>query len=820
MRAAPVVTAVALASLALAIGANTAVFSILNSLLVRPLPVHAAERLVHLTDSVPREDGSTRVRAWSYPVWTAIRDAGLFEAATAWSFTRFDLAAGGETQFVSGIWADGNFFATLGVPAIAGRTFSAADDQRGGGPDGPVAVLSYLYWLRTYGGSTTAIGQWIRLNGVPFTIVGVTPPEFFGLEVGRTFDVIVPVQTEALLRGNATVLGTAANNFLSVMARLAPGDSLEAADARFRAAQPAIREAVLARDPSEREFVETFLASPFTVLPAATGFSNLRTVYEQPLFFIAIVVALVLLVGCVNITNLMLARSIARRYQLAVQAALGASWWRLVRQHLIESGILAGLGALGGLLVARYASRFLLQQLSTPSTMVFLDLTIDRRVLGFTVVLTILTTLFFGTAPAFGARAARPVTALGGSGRTTTDGRRNRLMEGLVVAQVAFSVLLLVSAAVFLRSFTALATRPLGYDPGRALVVALSSPNTTTDPAQNASMYERIREATRSIPDVESAAVSFLTPAGGGGFTPAVEVASAAGRRRTEANRDVFGNIVSPGWFRTFGTPLLSGRDIAPSDAAGTPRVVVINETFVRRFIGNRDPIGATVTVYPDTPRARQMQIVGVVSDAVYAVSPRAEIVPMWFAPMAQFDVFSPAASLSVRAGSGNVHTLVPQVAAAIGAVDPRMSVTFRPVADQRRAALTRDRMMAQLAGFFGLLALLLSALGLYGVTAYALSGRRGEIGIRLALGAVPAQMVRMILARISMLTLAGVAIGIGASMWASRFIAGLVYGASPSAPLTVLSASTLLLGVAVAAGWAAARQAKRINPGGLLRAG
>lgn len=814
------ITAIALASLGLTIGANTAVFSILNSLLVRQLPVQAPERLVHLTDSVPREDGSTRVRAWSYPVWEAIRNAELFEAATAWSFTRFDLAQGGESRFVNGIWADGGFFATLGVPAIAGRTFTRADDQRGGGPDGPVAVLGYHYWQRAYGGSTTAIGQSVRLNGVPFTIVGVTPPRFFGLEVGRTFDVIVPVQTEALQRGDASVLRSSANNFLSLVARLAPGETLEAAATRFRAAQAGIRAAALAGDPAEREFADTFLTSPFTLLPAATGFSNLRNVYRDPLFFIAVVVALVLLVGCVNITNLMVARSIARRYQLAVQAAMGASRWRLVRQQLIESGIMAGIGALAGLLVAWYAGRFLVQQLSTPATTVFLDLTLDRTVLGFTVALTVLTTLFFGSAPAFSVGAIRPVAALGGSGRTTTDGRRNRLMEGLVVAQVAFSVLLLVGAAVFLRSFAALATRPLGYEPGRALVVTMSSPNAPTDPAQNALMYERIREATQSIPDVESAAVSFLTPAGGGGFTPAIEVASAGARRRAEANTDVFGNIVSPDWFRTFGTPLLSGRDITVSDAAGTPRVVVINETFARRFIPDRSPIGADVTLYPGTPRARQMQVVGVVADAVYAFSPRAEVVPMWFAPMAQFDVFTPAAALSVRARSDSVETLAPQIAAAMSEIDPRASVTFRPVADQRRAALTRDRIMAQLAGFFGALALLLSALGLYGVTAYALSCRRAEIGIRLALGAVPRQMVRMILTRVSALTLAGMAIGIVASVWASRFIASLVYGASPRTPLTVFAASALLLAVAMVAGWAAARQAARVDPGGLLRAG
>jgi putative ABC transport system permease protein len=820
MRAAPVLTAVALASLALAIGANTAVFSILNSLLVRELPVSRPEQLVHLTDSVRREDGSIRVRAWSYPVWDAIREAKLFEAATAWSFARFDLAQGGESRFVAGIWADGNFFDTLGVRAVAGRTFTVADDQRGGGPDGPVAVLGYQYWQRAYGGSTTAIGQLLRLNGVPFTIVGVTPPRFFGLEVGRTFDVIVPVRTEALLRGDASILGTAASNFLSLMARLAPNDTPEAAATRFRAAQPGIRAAALAGDPSEREFAATFLQSPFTLLPAATGFSNLRTVYREPLFFIAVVVALVLLVGCVNITNLLVARSIARRYQMAVQAAMGASRWRLARQHLVESGIMAGIGALAGLLVAWYAGRFLVQQLSTPATPVFLDLTLDGTVLGFTVALTVLTTLFFGTAPAFGVSAIRPVAALGGSGRTTTDGRRNRLMEGLVVAQVAFSVLLLVGAAVFLRSFAALAMRPLGYEPDRALVVTMNSPDTPTDPAHNALMYEGIREAMQSIPDVESAAVSFQTPAGGGGFTPAIEVASGAERRRAEANTDVFGNIVSPDWFRTFGTPLVSGRDITVSDARGTPRVVLVNETFARRFVPGRSPIGADVTVYPGTPRARQMQVVGVVADAVYSFSPRADVAAMWFAPLAQFDVFSPTAALSVRARSGRVESLAPRIADAVRALDPRVSVTFRPVTDQRRAALTPDRIMAQLAGFFGGLALLLSALGMYGVTAYALSCRRGEIGIRLALGALPRQMVRMILTRISALTLAGVAIGLGSSVWASRFIASLVYGASPRAPLTVLAASVLLIAVAMAAGWAAARQAARIDPGGLLRAG
>ncbi len=816
LRATPVVTLVAITSLALAIGANTAIFSILNSLLLRSLPVQESARLVHVTDNVLLETGDTRVRAWGYPAWEQIgQRTHLFDSATAWSGTRFNLAAGGETRFVEGLWADGGFFETLGVPAVLGRTFSHRDDQRGGGPDGPVAVISYRHWQRHFGGAANVLGQSLRLDGVTFTIVGVTPPEFFGMEVGRSFDVVIPLRTEPLLRGRDSVLDEAAANFLSIVARLRPEQSLEAAAAALRGVQSEIRAATVG--PWDKNVRDRYLTAPFTVLPASTGFSYLREGYQRPLLVLAVVVALVLLVGCVNVANLLLGRAVARAHEVSVQVALGASQWRLVRQLLVESLALSGAAAGLGVLIAAYGSRFLVRQLSTPTNAVFLDLSVDGRVLGFTVAVAAVTALLFGIAPALRAARVKPIDALKDRARGSAEHRAG-LMGWLIPVQVALSLMLIVAAGLFIRSFTSLTGRELGFQPDPVLVATVGATTTMTDPRARVPLYERVREVVVQLPEVAAAAISFATPGGGGGFTPPIEVSTTGDPIRVAANGDVFGNLISPGYFETYGTRLIAGRDVTGQDRRGAPGAAIVNETFARRFFGSASPLGQTFTLYPNTPRALPVQIVGVAADAVHT-SPRDPVPAAWYIPLAQVAGFPlDSIRLSVRAKSGSPALLRTTVAAAIATVDPRLALIMRPLRVQLDATLTRERLMAQLAGFFGALALLLAGLGLYGVTAFAIARRRAEIGIRLALGATPRRVIRMVLARVSMLVGAGIVTGTVVSLWASTFIDGLIYNLPPRDPATLAGALLLLSAIAALAAWLPARRASRVNPVAALR--
>lgn len=824
LRATPLVSGVALLSLALVIGATTAIFSLLNGLMLRPLPVHAPDRLVHVTDSVLRETGETRVRAWGYPAWAELRQrTHLFEAATAWSFTRFTLETGDDNRQVEGVWADGGFFHTLGVPAAIGRTFSSGDDQPGGGPTGPVTVISHAFWHKQFGGGADVVGRSIRLDGVPFTIVGVTPPGFFGLEVGRTFDVVVPLQAEPVVRTRDSVLDSAASNFLSILARLRPGQSLDSAIAELRRSQPAIRAATVG--PWSQDVVDRYLAAPFTLVPAATGYSTLRSRYLQPLLILAAIVGVVLLIGCLNVANLLLARAISRRHELSVRLALGASRARLARQVLWESFTMSAGGAGLGLVVAALSSRLLVQQLSTPNSPVFLDVSLDTRVLSFTMAVTAITTLLFGAAPAWRAARVQPMGALQAQGRSATARGRSGLMGWLVVAQVALSVVLVVSAGVFIASFRALADRRLGLQPDDVLVATLDPQRVTMAPPQRPALYERARQAALALPDVAAAAVSQLTPLGGGGFTPALQIltTAAAGRPASvqliSADGDVHGNLISPGWFDTFGTPLTAGRDFADSDRHGAPRVAIVNATFARRFFPNQDPLGQAIVIYPNTPRALPARIVGVAADAVHG-SPRGSIAPTWFVPMAQFHVdgfgFS-TARLSVRTWPGS-QIPAKRLEDAVRTVDPRFGVAMRPLTDLVHASRARERVMAQLAGFLGGLALLLAGLGLYGVTTYAMTTRRTDIAVRVALGASPTAVMAWGLTRNAMFVGTGILTGTAISLWTSGFLGELVYGVSGREPGLLAGAALVLASIGAVASFLPIRRAVRLDPVAVLR--
>jgi predicted permease len=816
LRSTPVVSIVAALSLALGIGANTAIFSLVNSLLLRTLPVADPTRLVVVNDAGVTSPG---IQSWTFAIWDNIRQrARAFDGAFAFGAPRFNLAQGGEQQLVDGLYVSGQYFATLGVPPLVGRTITEQDDVRGGGKDGPVAVISYAFWQRRFGGAANAVGQSIAVERVPFTIVGIMPPEFFGSEIGRAFDVAIPLGTEPLIRGKESNLDRRSSWWLTVMLRLKPGQSLDDGTAALRGVQAQIRESAMPQDWLPR-LQAGFLKEPFSLVPGASGTSVLRNRYQRPLLTILVVVALVLLVACANIANLLLARATARRHELSVRLALGAPRWRLARQLLVESLVLSMAGALLGLVFAAWGSRALVAQLSTQVNRVVLELPLDWRVMGFTMAVSVATALLFGTAPAFRAARVDPIDAIKEHGRSPGGDGRVSISNGLVIAQVALSLVLVVAAGLFVRSFTGLTQVRLGFDREQILVVNVNALRSRVDPAERTALFQRLTDAVAGVPGVVRAAGSVVTPVSNSTWGFNVNVPGAP--ELPERDRNVLVNMVTPGWFATYGTRLLAGRDIDARDTATAPHVAVVNEAFVRRFFPGRNAVGGTIE-YPSgtSQHTPPSLIVGVVEDAVYR-NLREPIRPTLYQPLAQYDATRfplPSASISVRAAAGSPTLLSRSVASALTSMDRDLAFTFRPLADQINASLIQERMVAMLSGFFGGLALLLAALGLYGVTSYAVSRRHAEIGIRMALGAAPSGVVRLVLTRVTALVAIGVAVGAGLSVWASKFVATLLFGLEPRDPATLVSAAVVLAAIGAIAGWLPAYRASRIDPAKVLR--
>jgi predicted permease len=705
------------------------------------------------------------------------------------------------------------------VPAILGRTFTTGDDRRGGGPDGPVAVVSYNFWQRRFGGSADVIGGSLTVERIPFTIVGVMPPEFFGTDVGRRVDVAVPLGAEPLVRGRESALDRRTNWWLSIMLRLKPGQDLHAAETAMRGIHPQIREATLPQDVRE-EFKQRYLKDGFALAPAASGSSFLRLRYQQPLTAIMVVVALVLLIACANITNLLLARATARRHELSVRVALGASRYRIARQLLAESLLLSGAGALIGLLFAMWGSRLLVRQFATSTNVVFLDLDLDWRMLGFTAVVAVATAVIFGVAPALRGTRVQPGDALKEQGRSIAGDRRFGLGNLLVVSQVALSLVLIVAAGLFVRTFSALANLDLGFDHNPVLVANVNAQRLQLDPAQRPAVFERLRTAAANVPGVTSAAASAVTPVSGSTWQFGIEQIN--GRPIPEADnaRGVYVNLISRDWFRTFGTTFVAGRDFTDADKAGAPYVAIVNEAFARKFLKGQNPVGARLREmsFPGRP-AIEREVVGYVKDAVYR-SLRDPVPPTMYIRIEQQPEPPSYIAVSVRAAGGNPALLTRSVAAALTNVNRDIAIIFRPLAEQVNAALVQERIVAILSGFFGALALLLAGLGLYGVTSYAVSRRRTEIGIRLALGAAPAGVVRMVLGRVGLLVGLGALTGSALSLWASKFVATLLYGLQPRDPVTLAAAVVVLGVIGVLAGWLPARRAAHIDPARVLRDG
>jgi predicted permease len=814
----PVVTVVAVLSLALGMGANTAMFSIVDALVLRPLPVRDPGRLTLLSSTVKSatSDESWTNISWTNPIWESMRSReAMFGGAFAYGDVTFDLSQRGEIDPVDGLRASGRMFEILGIGAALGRTFTPADDQPGGGPDGPVAVLSYGFWQSRFGGARDVIGRAITLDNVRFTVVGVAPNGFFGPDVGRTFDVAVPLGTMTLIPSYRHLLESRDSWWLRVMVRLAPGQTATQATTALRAIQRQIADETRPANARPQD-AERHLSNRFDLVPAAGGSSDLRQNYRTPVFALMAIVTLTLLIACGNIANLLLARATARRHELSVRTALGASGWRLARQLLTESVVLAALGAALGTVFAVWGSRLIVAQLSTTTNRVFLDVGIDWRMLAFTGVIAVATAVLFGVVPALRASRVAPIDAMKEQGRGTSSGRRVGLSGSLVMAQVALSLVLLVSAGLFVRTFATLSTRDVGFERDRALIVSISAQRTGVDSAARLALYERIRQAVLAVPGVTSTALSVTMPLGDNTLVRRMDF---PGRPMLpETDRMVLRHVVSDGFFATLGTPIIAGRDFDSRDNMSGVRTVIVNQAFASKYFAGEKPIGRVIAEAPDpfadpTP----LEIVGVVGDAIYRSS-RDPAPPTMYWSYARTRRPSSAVKLIVRSGTASPEMLTKSVTAAVSSVHPNLTLSVRPFADQINASLTQERIVATLSGFFGGLALLLSALGLYGITAYAVTRRHIELGIRMALGTTPAGVVRLVLARVALLVGGGLVIGTVVSLWAAGLARALLYGVAPRDPLTFVGAAGVLAIVALVAGLIPAIRASCIDPAVVLR--
>jgi predicted permease len=799
VRRSPGLTAAIALTLALGIGANAAIFGVINGLLLRPLPVADPHRLVTISSDAAIARGQAGV-PWSFAMWEAFQShASVFDGAFAWTPVRFELAERGERQPVAGIFASGAYFATLGVTAVRGRTFTPADDRPGGGPNGAVAIISYGLWQRRFGGADGVIGAPLVVDGATVTIVGVTVPEFPGLDVGSAFDVTLPLATEPLIRRSRSALQRSP---LLVMLRLKPGQSVEAGTATLRGLQPQ-----LGSTPAPS-------SEPFTLAPAATGASlpvrgplGLRQSYARPLLTILMVALLVLLIACVNIANLLLARATARRYELGVRLALGASRGRLARQMLLESLIFAVLGAVGGIVIAHWSSQALVAQLSTPVEQIALDVSFDWRVMAFTAAVALVTASIFGTVPAFRSTRIAPLDVLkvrAQADSSSAAGTRGlaSVSSGLVILQIALSLALVIAAALLVRSFARLSSVPLGFDPDRVLVVHVDTEQVRTDAAGRMHLFHRILDGVRAVPGVAQAGGSIWTPVDGG-------------MRMGDSQSRIAFNFVTPGWFAAYGTTLRAGRDFTVHDTAGSPPVVIVNDAFVRAFMPDASPLGETIP----HPRSRSGEVlrtvVGVVGDAVFD-SQREGIQPIVYVPVAQSGggpSGRTAISLGVRPAVGTPVQLGPSVGAAVRGADPAVSFSFALLENHVQASVRQERLVAILSGFFGALALVIAALGLYGITSYTVNRRVTEIGIRRALGAQRTHVLGLVLGQSLTLTAVGIGLGLAAAAAMMRFLRGLLFGLTPLDPATFLAVAALFAIVATLAALLPAYRATRVDP-------
>jgi predicted permease len=805
----PGFTLAAVLTLALGIGANTAIFQLVEAVQLRSVPVRDPESLVEIR--IADMSGARGSFGWHAALTNAIweelrRRQDAVAGAFAWGSGRLSLESTGEPRFASAILASGGFFETLGVQAAVGRLLGERDDQKGCAA--AAAVLSHAFWQREYGGDPSVVGRHVNLGRHPFEIVGVAAAGFTGLEVGRSFDVAVPLCAEALPAGKESRLDSGTSWWLVVMGRLGPGESRERASAELAALSPGVFEATLPPN-YPRESVASYLGFELEAQPASGGISLLREQYSASLLFLQATAGLVLLVGCANLASLMLARATARERELAARVALGAGRGRLVRLLLSESLLLAALGAVAGAWLAGGLSSVLVSAIDTQPSSLFLDLGLDWRVFGFAAAAATLTCALFGLAPALRAARVSPEAVLRSAGRGTTEGRaRLGLRRALVIGQVGLSLVLVAGAFVFARSLANLIRQDTGMAVSGVEIAFVDMSPLEMPVERRVSVRGELYDRLRAVPGVLSVAETTLVPLRGSAWGNAVWRDGGDTAARTDAN---FART-SPDYFTTMGVALLAGRTFDERDTPQAPHVAIVNQAFASAVFGSASPLGRRFwrEATPSDPE-ELLEVVGLVEDTAYRDLRRGRP-PIAYLAFAQDPEPSSFAQLLIRT-QGDPKALVPSLRTAIRELSPAIMPTFQDYPGVLDSLLARDRVVAGLSGFFGLLALLLATLGLYGVMAFVVSRRTAEIGIRMALGAERAAILKLVLREALALIALGLALGLALSLALAHTVRSLVFGLEPNDPLTIGLACVVLGLVGLGASFFPARRAAGLDP-------
>lgn len=796
-------SAAAVVSLGLGIGANTAIFTLIDALLLRTLPVSNPGELMQLQLVEQGHAGDS----FGYPVVRALAErTGIFAGVCGFSGASLDVDSRYGSQRVTGAWVTGGYYPTLGLEAFAGRLLTPYDDQPGAAP---VAVLSYAYWKNQFGRDFSVVGRSISIEGKPVTVVGISPNGFTGANVGDAANLTLALAAlPQLFPERATALESG-SQWLRVLARPNPGISITQAKARLAVVWP--RMASIATTPRmNAKRRQVLLTSSIDLIPGGTGYSYLRGEFRRPLLILMAVTGLVLLIACANFANLLLARGAARSREIALRFAIGASRWRIVRQLLTESVILSSLGAALGIGMAGVSSRLLIALLSMGRRdAVLLDIRPDARVLLFTSAVALATGIVFGLVPALRATAIGPGAALKGAigvARRT----RSRLLPALVASQVALSLMLLIGAGLFVRTLQNLERLNPGFRSEGVLLVNLDPRRAGYKDAGLAALYEELLHRFERLPGVISATLSSNTPLSGAIWSEPVSI---NGQPPTKESAHI--NLVAPKYFNTLGTPLMLGRDFNAEDRPGASGVAIVNETFARQFLGEH-PLGQRVSI--PNPHYDSFEVVGVVKDT-RSWSLREAAPPSLYLPAFQYPQMIGAAYFELRAEGSLART----AALARDVLHARFrsipaAVQAEPFTEQVRRTLTQERMLAALGTCFGALALILAAVGLYGLLAYAVARSTSEIGIRIALGARRGEVLGWVLWRALRLVACGIALGIPGAWAGSRLVSSTLFGLTPTDPPAICGATALFALTALAAALLPAFRAARIDPMVALR--